>query len=99
MTRPELVELAARAAAARGMPAPPEERAEAFLRDVAVGLVGEPSVEAVAYNDEPVCRICGCTDEEACPGGCMWVADPAHMGDLCSVCQPFVLERVGVGAA
>jgi len=28
-----------------------------------------------------VCRGCGCTDEEACEGGCIWV-EP----DLCSRC-------------
>jgi hypothetical protein len=28
-----------------------------------------------------VCRVCGCTDEEACEGGCSWV-EP----DLCSAC-------------
>lgn len=28
-----------------------------------------------------VCRVCGCTDEHACPGGCYWVEV-----DLCSVC-------------
>ncbi len=27
------------------------------------------------------CRVCGCTDEHACPGGCYWV-EP----DLCSAC-------------
>jgi len=27
------------------------------------------------------CRICGCTDERACPGGCFWVGK-----DLCSRC-------------
>jgi len=27
------------------------------------------------------CRICGCTEDRACEGGCYW-AD----GDLCSVC-------------
>ena len=27
------------------------------------------------------CRSCGCTDEQACPGGCSWTAP-----DLCSVC-------------
>lgn len=34
--------------------------------------------------DEPAdgqCRLCGCTDERACPGGCWWVRD-----DLCSSC-------------
>jgi len=33
----------------------------------------------------PTCRICGCTDEEACPSGCVWVEDPEG-GDLCSTC-------------
>ncbi len=28
-----------------------------------------------------VCRACGCTDAEACDGGCTWVED-----DLCSAC-------------
>lgn len=28
------------------------------------------------------CRICGCTDERACPGGCTWVGP-----DLCSACD------------
>lgn len=43
--------------------------------------------------DEPLatlirrCRVCGCTDDEACRGGCWWVADPEG-GDLCSACEP-----------
>jgi len=31
------------------------------------------------------CRICGCTDDHACEGGCSWVVDP-DFGDLCSRC-------------
>jgi hypothetical protein len=27
------------------------------------------------------CRVCGCTDDRACPGGCTWIAT-----DLCSRC-------------
>lgn len=27
------------------------------------------------------CRVCGCTDERACAGGCSWVD-----GDICSGC-------------
>lgn len=27
------------------------------------------------------CRICGCTDEEACPGGCSW-----SQPEICSTC-------------
>lgn len=30
---------------------------------------------------EMVCRVCGCTDDNACPGGCYWVKP-----DLCSAC-------------
>ena len=30
----------------------------------------------------PTCRVCGCTDDEACAGGCHWVED-----DLCSACH------------
>ncbi len=28
-----------------------------------------------------ICRVCGCTDEDPCPGGCFWIAP-----DLCSRC-------------
>lgn len=37
------------------------------------------------YDPDPdghgTCRICGCTDDAACPGGCYWVES-----DLCSCC-------------
>lgn len=32
-------------------------------------------------DGEPVCRKCGCTEYDPCPGGCTWVSD-----DLCSAC-------------
>ena len=28
------------------------------------------------------CRVCGCTEDHSCPGGCSWVAP-----DLCSACE------------
>lgn len=31
--------------------------------------------------DVPVCRVCGCSNEDACEGGCHWVEE-----DLCSAC-------------
>lgn len=31
-----------------------------------------------------VCRVCGCTDDRACPGGCSW-ADARHT--ICSSCE------------
>lgn len=33
------------------------------------------------FLKEKKCRVCGCTDIEACPGGCYWVEE-----DLCSEC-------------
>lgn len=32
-------------------------------------------------ENEGICRICGCTNDNACDGGCSWVED-----DLCSSC-------------
>ena len=39
-------------------------------------------------DDDPVaaCRVCGCTEEDPCEGGCTWVPNPDEMGDLCSRC-------------
>lgn len=34
--------------------------------------------------DVAACRLCGCTEDAPCEGGCMWVYDPD--GDLCSRC-------------
>lgn len=40
-----------------------------------------------ALPSERTCRRCGCTDSNACPGGCSWVEH-----DLCSACaSPTVL--------
>jgi hypothetical protein len=32
---------------------------------------------------EGVCRACGCTEDDPCPGGCIWATPDA---DLCSRC-------------
>lgn len=38
-------------------------------------------------DDGDVCRVCGCTDREACPGGCWWFYDSGDTrGPLCSSC-------------
>lgn len=37
------------------------------------------------------CRACGCTDDNACEGGCSWV-DSTYT--LCSVCAPWGRERI-----
>ncbi len=44
--------------------------------------------QAIDEEAEPApgtCRVCGCTDMQACPGGCSWV-DETHT--LCSQCAP-----------
>ena len=38
---------------------------------------------------EACCRVCGCSDNAACPTGCWWVElDPAAGVGLCSNCAP-----------
>jgi ParB family transcriptional regulator, chromosome partitioning protein len=37
-------------------------------------------------DDVARCRVCGCTEDEPCEGGCEWVEDPLDDGDLCSRC-------------
>jgi len=31
-----------------------------------------------------VCRVCGCTDDRGCPGGCYWVDEDATLCSLCA---------------
>lgn len=62
-------------------PAPKEEpkpkAAQASFLDLGAG---QPMAEGVAKR---TCRVCGCTDDQACEGGCSWVEE-----DLCSKCVP-----------
>lgn len=49
----------------------------------------EESWEALGEEHRyPKCRVCGCTDERACPGGCWWVEV-----DLCSRCAAEIDKR------
>lgn len=43
---------------------------------------------------DAACELCGCTEDDACPGGCAWVPNVAGR-DLCSACveQMPELER------
>jgi hypothetical protein len=34
---------------------------------------------------EPTCKLCGCSERDACPGGCAWATTSK---DLCSGCCP-----------
>jgi hypothetical protein len=38
------------------------------------------------------CRICGCTDEMGCPGGCAW--DVEDGTDLCTICASMLASMV-----
>lgn len=54
----------------------------------------DPETEAETPSEvERKCRVCGCTDLNACEGGCSWVEE-----DLCSNCQgkekPMTCEEV-----
>jgi ParB/RepB/Spo0J family partition protein len=49
---------------------------------VACGECWEHAIRADdRFRTPPVCAECGCTDENACPGGCEWVND-----ELCTRC-------------
>lgn len=55
------------------------------------------AIWADAVWPEQFCRVCGCTEDAACDGGCSWV-EP----DLCSACvgkSPIVLELSRVEVA
>lgn len=48
------------------------------------GVTEKRGIDAVhdvqrALGKEPACRLCGCTDAKACPGGCCWIGP-----NLCS---------------
>jgi len=41
------------------------------------------------FRNEATCRVCGCTDSNACPGGCSWVELDRERGlGVCSRCEP-----------
>lgn len=42
-------------------------------------LLSQPFFKRIWYR---VCRVCGCTQENPCDGGCYWVEE-----DLCSACS------------
>ncbi|MCK1402066.1 hypothetical protein IVB45_17310 [Bradyrhizobium sp. 4] len=49
------------------------------MRCEAIEMTARPRTAGMA------CHVCGCTDDNACPGGCGWVSiDPP----LCSACEP-----------
>lgn len=65
---------------------PAAERAADVMR-----LSGDPKVpdHAKGASVDRHCRVCGCTDARACPGGCTWVE-----ADLCSKCVGRAASRL-----
>jgi hypothetical protein len=51
--------------------------------DVQFGLAGSEYVVNLSVDEySPCCRVCGCTENAACEGGCTWIEE-----DLCSSCE------------
>lgn len=44
-------------------------------------MTGSQSRVVAEDSDVTTCRVCHCTEQWSCPGGCRWVED-----DLCSAC-------------
>jgi len=55
------------------------------VKDSTVDVRVEKDLRTITEIERPesikACRVCGCTQERACPGGCYWVE-----ADLCSAC-------------
>jgi hypothetical protein len=80
-------------AAARRLAAKAHKALMAGLRPEQVQLTRGASEASLA--GEPACRVCGCTENEPCPGGCCWVPDPKMLGELCSTCEQ-LLQNAGL---
>lgn len=57
-----------------------------------------PPLDAADIDVDLACRVCGCTQFDACRGGCAWVADPAGAGPLCSACLPLATHELQLAA-
>jgi len=68
---------------ASNIPSPLLDRVTAFAAD----LRRIPTIDAVDVVTIRTCRSCGCTDDQACFGGCWWISDDEG---LCSACAPAV---------
>lgn len=53
-----------------------------------------PASDATLAGD-PACRVCGCTENDPCPGGCAWAEDPKMLGELCTTCA-VLLKQAGL---
>ncbi len=68
----------------------PAEQLDELERDIAEQEALAIAQEVIAEHSPDVrtCRVCGCTDQHACEGGCYWVG-PA----LCSRCAAGPADR------
>lgn len=76
-----------------------------ILRDVSSGLLVLDLDSSIAHPPSAPdttrrCRVCGCTDGDACAGGCSWAierTDPdAKGGPICSACATARVVRCGL---
>ncbi|HUT25358.1 MAG TPA: hypothetical protein VM492_13520 [Sumerlaeia bacterium] len=49
-------------------------------------------LDTSASDAEDVCRVCGCTDLNGCPGGCSWIVR-AGAESLCTACIDHATEE------
>ncbi|MFI5995897.1 hypothetical protein ACIBAC_29105 [Streptomyces sp. NPDC051362] len=54
------------------------------------------AAEELGQAEVARCVLCGCTEERACPGGCMWVPNAAGI-DICTGCA--TVDEVMAGVA
>ncbi|HEV7345744.1 MAG TPA: hypothetical protein VGN60_08970 [Devosia sp.] len=108
MTDPDLIDLNATVALAEAVIIDPRKKftmsADSIMAmcHCLVALADEPGVAgtdcAIDGADERRCRVCGCTQNNACwadPVGACWWAEP----DLCSHCQPTTNARLAAAIA
>lgn len=76
------------------------QRAARTLGSVGVGLGANElsaAMDTLPPTDEEIaCRVCGCTEDRPCEGGCCWVPDPLMLGDVCSACPPHLIYAAGL---
>lgn len=65
----------------------PDEVSESQI--VSIKKAKAEAADLLCVFDECKCRICGCTDDNACPDGCYWIEE-----DLCSACADLVDQIV-----
>lgn len=59
-----------------------------LMRSRRIGLETARRITAPDRPDDDIahCWLCGCTEDDACAGGCSWVPDPDGIRDVCSNC-------------